>query len=85
MTAWYYTLCSATLSHSPHESHSPPPPPPPPPSYRALQVDREWYDEEEGGAAHNADGHSRFVGDESFFQKREQQLTQRVVLRNGQK
>ncbi|GAB4840590.1 hypothetical protein Ancab_021362 [Ancistrocladus abbreviatus] len=45
--------------------------------------DRAWYDQEEGGAAYDADSSSLFLGDESSFQKKEAELAKRLVRRDG--
>ena len=41
------------------------------------QAERDWYDQEEGGMVD--DTHNPFVGDESTFAKREEELQKKLV------
>jgi len=42
-----------------------------------VQADRDWYGQEEGGMVD--DTHNPFVGDESTFAKREEELQKKMV------
>ncbi|KAL3533450.1 hypothetical protein ACH5RR_006971, partial [Cinchona calisaya] len=45
--------------------------------------DRAWYDREEGSTVFDGDSSSHFLGDEASFQKKEAELTKRLVRRDG--
>lgn len=45
--------------------------------------DRAWYDTEEGNAAFDADNSSFYLGDEASVQKKEAEVTKRLVRRDG--
>ncbi|GAB2297549.1 hypothetical protein Dimus_031646 [Dionaea muscipula] len=45
--------------------------------------DRAWYDREEGAAVYDGDSTSFFPGDEASFQKKEADLSKRLVRRDG--
>ncbi|XAR60206.1 RNA helicase [Bertholletia excelsa] len=47
--------------------------------------DRAWYDREEGNTMFDADSSSFFLGDEASFQKKEAELSKRLVRRDGTK
>ncbi|KAK9816661.1 hypothetical protein WJX72_003431 [[Myrmecia] bisecta] len=48
------------------------------------QVDRDWYDQEEGGGGVD-ETHNPFVGDEQLFTKRETEMQKKMTRRDGSK
>lgn len=50
------------------------------PRWRAMEaaVDREWYDQEEGGGGVD-ESHNPFVGDEALFEKRSTEMAKKMV------
>ena len=47
-----------------------------------VQLDREWYDQEEGGAQVD-ETHNPFLGDEAVFAKKEAEMQQKMKRRDG--
>ena len=47
-----------------------------------MQLDREWYDQEEGGAQVD-ETHNPFLGDEAVFAKKEAEMQQKMKRRDG--
>ena len=47
-----------------------------------VQLDREWYDQEEGGAQVD-ETHNPFLGDEALFAKKEAEMQQKMKRRDG--
>ena len=47
-----------------------------------VQLDREWYDQEEGGAQVD-ETHNPFLGDEVLFAKKEAEMQQKMKRRDG--
>ena len=47
-----------------------------------VQLDREWYDQEEGGAQVD-ETHNPFLGDEQLFAKKEAEMQQKMKRRDG--
>ncbi|CAD7701175.1 unnamed protein product [Ostreobium quekettii] len=47
-----------------------------------IQFDRDWYDQEEFGGGVD-DQHNPFIGDQKFYEKRESEMQQRFMRRDG--
>lgn len=47
-----------------------------------VALDREWYDQEEGGAQID-ETHNPFLGDQKLFQKKEAEMQQKMKRRDG--
>ncbi|XP_068656092.1 pre-mRNA-splicing factor ATP-dependent RNA helicase DEAH7 [Aristolochia californica] len=48
-----------------------------------YNADRAWYDREEGSTMVDADSSSLFLGDDASFQKKEAELTKRLIRKDG--
>ena len=51
-------------------------------SLQQVALDREWYDQEEGGAQID-ETHNPFLGDENLFAKKEAEMQQKMKRRDG--
>ncbi len=51
------------------------------PEYKEMEaaVDREWYDQEEGGGGVD-ESHNPFVGDDALFEKRSTEMAKKMVI-----